>query len=354
MLRGGFRKLVNSGWRLLHPACFLLIIWVSQTAAQVSGPCSDCHTMHNSQDGASVTGPSGVWPALTKTGCGPCHSGLNDGTNTTPFVWGSGAVYGQTGTETGTNTLAGGTFQFVTQDDPGNAYGHNVIRPQQPDSRLVEPPGFVDGFDVHGQVGSNWQTNRLSCQGLYGCHGQHVDDKGVAGAHHADDSVIDGATVGTSFRFLLGVKGKEDPKWEYQPTFDRHNQYYAAASDSDTISYLCARCHGTFHSTGGVSPWLRHPADFDMNLVSGEYENYGGAGVNEYSVLAPVGSTDVSAVKVRVLQADGDAFVTCLSCHRAHGSEYRSSLRWDNNDCNAGVDNQDCGCFVCHTSKDGI
>lgn len=181
-------KTADFWWRLLHRVCLLFTVGATQAAAQVSGPCSECHTMHNSQDGSSVTVPSGVWPALTKAGCGPCHNGLNDGANTTPFVWGSGAVYGQTGTETGTNTLAGGTFQFVTQDDPGNAYGYNVIRPQQPDSRLVEPPGFVDGFDDHGQVSPNWQTNRLSCQGLYGCHGLHVDDKGVAGAHHADDT----------------------------------------------------------------------------------------------------------------------------------------------------------------------
>ena len=74
--------------------------------------------------------------------------------------------------------------------------------------------------------------------------------------------------------------------------------------------------------------------------------------------MAPVGSTDAAmgaagTVNSTVLQAAGDAIVTCISCHRAHGTPYADLLRWDySNNCNAGSDNADCGCFQCHTTKD--
>ncbi len=46
--------------------------------------------------------------------------------------------------------------------------------------------------------------------------------------------------------------------------------------------------------------------------------------------------------------------VTCLSCHRAHGSPYADLLRWDYDTMIAGNagDATGKGCFVCHTTKD--
>jgi predicted CXXCH cytochrome family protein len=42
----------------------------------------------------------------------------------------------------------------------------------------------------------------------------------------------------------------------------------------------------------------------------------------------------------------GDAIVTCISCHRAHGSPYYKLLRWDY------AGSISTGCAYCHTSKD--
>ncbi|MFC1513206.1 cytochrome c3 family protein [Thermodesulfobacteriota bacterium] len=48
------------------------------------------------------------------------------------------------------------------------------------------------------------------------------------------------------------------------------------------------------------------------------------------------------------------AVVMCLSCHRAHGSEYPDMLRWDYNTMivNDEQGATGTGCFVCHSSKD--
>ena len=100
-----------------------------------------------------------------------------------------------------------------------------------------------------------------------------------------------------------------------------------------------------------------------MNVASikaGEYGSYNGV-TNAYSVEAPVADNTLvigvkTALRSQVLQTDGDAIVTCISCHRAHGSPYPDLLRWDYNTdtdvMSAGNSAGNVGCFICHTTKD--
>ncbi len=356
-----------------------LLLGPSQVMAKVSGPCSDCHTMHNSQNGSAVVS-GGPYRALTKGDCIGCHTGTNDGSNNIPYVLQTSApTYNFDGTKA---TLAGGSFYWV-YDSGGNddTKGHNVVGIASSDSNIGNtPPGFNStDYTANGSVGTAWSSNQLSCAGTYGCHGTHTstdDFAAISGAHHADDSTIDGSTVGKSFRFLYGIKGTEDSDWEYTNSSTDHNGYYASdynngpgSMDSASINYLCAECHGNFHlhaqiddATNG-SPWLRHPTDYDMNNVSSkEYGNYPNptlysnvSATGDYFVDVPVGNT-TGAVNSKVLQASGDAIVLCISCHRAHGSPYEDLLRWayssnDSGACNAGTQSGTCGCFACHTSK---
>ncbi|MBW2020585.1 MAG: hypothetical protein JRI65_11395 [Deltaproteobacteria bacterium] len=87
--------------------------------------------------------------------------------------------------------------------------------------------------------------------------------------------------------------------------------------------------------------------------VGSEYRTYNGDG-STYSVVAPVASEDVSTVVSSVSYSD-DTIVTCLSCHRAHGSDYADLLRWDYSGMVAGTTGTTAGtgCFLCHTAKDG-
>lgn len=306
--------------------------------------------------------------------CLGCHMGPNTGSNYTPYVTNTTVDYGASRYGIDGDTLAGGSFYWATTDE---TKGHNPVGIGSP-SLLTTPPGFSDAFDANGSLSSGaaaW-SGSLTCAGTNGCHGRHDDGAtpitdpfaAIAGSHHGSDATIDGLTVASSYRFLFKIKGIEDDDWEFTNSPSDHNAYYAeprtndTAPSSATISYLCAECHGNFHSGAGTegatvddsarSPWIRHPTDFDMNSLAAtsEYYGYGGA-TNAYDVVAPVGTNDASGaqsdytVKSRVLQGAGDAIVTCLSCHRAHGAPYYKSMRWDYTNSVGG------DCARCHTSK---
>ncbi|MDA3786250.1 MAG: hypothetical protein PF568_05105, partial [Deltaproteobacteria bacterium] len=84
-----------------------------------------------------------------------------------------------------------------------------------------------------------------------------------------------------------------------------------------------------------------------------EYGAYGG-NENDYQPGVPVASNDLNSVRSTVLQAAGDAIVTCISCHRAHGSTNADMLRWNYEDMAAHAGDNSTGCFACHTTKDDL
>ncbi len=356
--------------------------------AKITGPCSNCHTMHNSQNGNPMTFNNSTTPnnSLTRGNCITCHTGTNPNTAHIPMVFSTSAPSYTFGAASGRTTLAGGNFYWVTLDD---TKGHNVKGIAGVDSNLgTVPPGYNSNYALSAGRPATWNpTYQLSCAGTYGCHGDpsKLDDfASIAGAHHKDidcnGTNCDGSTVYASYRFLLGVKGAEDMPsttgssfgWELNPDTTHHNGYYAVDDPTDangdynkgSINWFCAECHGNFHgsNTGtGASPWLRHPTDYDMNNVATkEYGNYpnislfngkeGVTAVHDYFADVPVGNTQ-GFILSQVFQAPGDAIVLCLSCHRAHGSPYPDLLRWDYSTCTAANQNANCGCFACHTSK---
>jgi len=177
------------------------------------------------------------------------------------------------------------------------------------------------------------------------------------------------------------VKGLEDPDWQQTLSPTDHNEYWdiwTYGLDNGGISRFCAACHGLFHSTrygpwsgnggfksgpgGGwhTAPWFRHPAGIYFP-DTGETSKYNtdGSGPDgvpgSYNPIAPVGRQDIDSISspssTIVVGSSGD-MVMCLSCHRAHGSPYPDMLRWDYlNTCEAGQSNANCGCFICHTTK---
>lgn len=349
---------------LLTLLAVAVLALVAGNAFALEGSCVDCHTMHNSQNGSPMNFDDSdtANAMLLRAGtCGGCHADSTAATLSIPQVNRDNSV----------GYLSGGSFYWVAEGVAGSdAKGHNVIDLDiDVDADLDGPPGFDPAMT---SVGTEWTTNQLTCAGVYGCHGDHGEADIFAaldGAHHANEGGnLDNPTgVGSSYRFLLDIKGGESVDWEENPSPTSHNVYYGDArsgltNPTDTISALCAQCHGKFHTavdivdtdaTSMSSPWVRHPTDIDMRHTDYDDTEYA---AYSYSFQAPAALSSLPDT-LDGSSYDDEAIVTCISCHRAHGSEFDDLLRWSYAGMiagPAGTTGQATGegCFICHTAKD--
>jgi predicted CXXCH cytochrome family protein len=358
-------------WReaLIILCCMLLALsfFPSIINARVQGKCKDCHSMHYSRSGEEMTygGLEGPFPVLTEGGCLGCH-GQNPAGDQNIITIGEARIP-QVLHNTKNGDLAAGNFYYVADGyNPDYAKGHNISEISIKENPPMDiPPAFIQSVIIPGGTGpSEWPPQKqLTCAGTWGCHGNRtLEDpyKAIYGAHHSDDRVIDGSTVGKSYRFLYGIKGKEHTNWEYQATIDNHNGYKGDMTHSsmDTISYLCGECHAKFHphpNLGGSREvgsayntlWVRHPSDIAFSTVhlgyaGSEYQDY-----VIYNLEAPVAYREPTGGENVV---DIDSILMCLSCHRAHASQYPDILRWDYNKIFIGSAAKT-GCLTCHTRK---
>ena len=384
------------------------VLFLSEDAqAKVRGQCVNCHTMHNSQDGAGMVSVRGAEFAAQGTGdCAGCHNEPRDNLLTlscvschaqdlTPGVslpqfdgYDVPQVVYQT-----TDSLAAGNFYYVFASVGGDFYGHNVhgfgaeIDRDFNQGPLSMPPGYVSAMNYAAGTAdySNWFADsfpgEVMCAGTYGCHGNRnikSQTAAIQGSHHANDSMLkegsivlasQGSTSGTSYRFLSGVQGLEHGDWEDTATSASHNEYLGAdiggrtgtsqtVGEINTMSEFCAGCHGRFHMTGdsglgNPSPWIRHPSDVLMSSASAPYNLY-----TSYKLSTPIArvSIDNSYPKEDTEVAIDNAVVFCLSCHRAHASEEYDILRFSYSLMETGTTGAGAGtgCFTCHGDKDGI
>jgi hypothetical protein len=354
-------------------ACGLFLTAPSQAA--VKGVCSICHTMHNSQQGAPVafTRDSAgqiviseePLANLLKTDCLGCHSQAGAETIVNmegaqiPIVFNlTEPTYPPDGSAT--STLAGGNFHWVMNS--GSAYGHNVEGIASADFRF--PPNQAPGGVVRTGDCINCHGTLASVQS--GCQGCHVVQ------HHADSAEIVASRENGWYRFLgsvmqhadnpkelttEGVMGIEAIDWEQNPLSTQHNVYQGKAGpyvnylESGAMDQKCAGCHGQFHNeTIADSTWIRHPVDVAIPDI-GEF-----TGFTTYNPLVPVARQNVRSEDVGFADINrGSDMVSCVSCHRPHGSPYPAMLRWGyrdwpGNDSHTQQAAQN-GCAVCHTSK---
>lgn len=360
-----------------------------EASARVSGVCSNCHTMHNLQGGTAMkldsTPDAGVADnpecrdchadtrsVLLRLDCLGCHAESPNGGDNIIALTGAPQV-----AHNAANDLAGGNFRHLLAND--DTYGHNVHgfgAILSADANLGNtPPGYNASFDPSsGKYQTAYPAGQVMCAGQNGCHGDR-DEVGqlasIYGAHHQNDSALQfgagfseagqGATVGASYRYLYKVKGAEDADWQDTTSGTDHNEYRGTTFDSgratqawnniQTMSQFCSECHGNFHSgagLGGADPWIRHPSDAILpnSAPFTDYTTYDtGIPVARQSITA--GSTQASSSVT-----PGTDIVFCLSCHRAHGSAYPDSLRWDYSTCQTNTADANCGCFTCHADKD--
>jgi cytochrome c553 len=199
--------------------------------------------------------------------------------------------------------------------------------------------------------GGSTLSAQLSCTG---CHN--------GGGHHANvgndgSTWLDGTDTGHSFRFLSGVQGVEDDDFGVN-TANGANVYYGvartvttnpASSTPGTISNLCAKCHGLFHTSiynTSTGEWNRHPTD--VALPSGYQTNYG----SSYIPDVPLATSDTTLTDFDQTQfSAASGVVICLSCHQAHGNANHDMLRFSYSLNQAGDSTQATGCETCHGVK---
>jgi predicted CXXCH cytochrome family protein len=279
--------------------------------------------------------------------------------------------------------LAGGNFWWVKEGLGGDdTKGHNVFLGEDDDNLARGPGGFSVAWactnSCHDNLSQPYTGGNIygNIDGKYGCEGCHRP------RHHANDhpngqsGLADSVESGW-YRFLsethaenrYGVKGYEDGLWEagqpdIAPGTTEHNEYLGytggenGISGPGSIKGLCQGCHINFGPGGGALPtnqqdahgsWIRHPSDMQIP-DSGEYANAGGAS-HLYDPLTPVARPNVNNSSSGTINVGID-MVTCLSCHRPHGSPYPDMLRWDYIQQIAGGGDNGKGCFFCHTTKD--
>ncbi len=319
----------------------LSVAFIYGTAgAVVSGPCSDCHTMHNSQDGSPMakafdgTAESTAQAYLTVSTCLGCHNGMATGA---PNIFGT------------TTQTAGGSFAVSVFDDDNK--GHNVT-----DASSVLATGLEtdNTTATPGNSGTGDSTltvglQELTCAGALGCHGDHSVSTSsmdaIRGFHH-------GAKEG--YRYLqtstgTAILGKGEADWENGGASDTKHNVYSADSTAG-ISVLCAQCHGDFHGASDTvsgSNFIRHPTE---NLLSDATTwTMGSVNVDYDDNPFAFSGTPYDDASTTVAYTTTGAQVACVSCHRAHGTAYDDILRFDYDGQVAGSGtSSSTGCLGCH------
>ena len=358
--------------------------------AKITGPCSNCHTMHNSQNGAAMATygadgrlwkGAGPFPTTVRGNCLGCH-----GIGTSKIVNIGGSDIPQVYHTDGSGDLSGGNFAYLLGTKGSGASdrkGHNVYELNNGPDALFNNAVIPGGFKGSGH--QSMIINNLTCSGREGCHGMRQYGTApqnlyaVKGTHHQNaDGKLDVADqIYNSYRFLTNVKGLENTvdKWQNKDA-NSHNEYFGATtpplysysggcvnschgalglrSVNGTMSGFCATCHGNFHTLSGgyygnnagigptnKSPFQRHPTDVALP-ITGEY-----AGHTVFSAETPIARTVIPDAPA---SNTANAVVMCLSCHAAHASNYPSILRWDYTTMVAKGGGTG-GCFTCHTQK---
>lgn len=386
-----------------------LLVWADQAGAAVKGVCSNCHTMHNSEAGEGMV--IDPLPGTMYGGdCQGCHSQPREEMLTYTCIGchakGTGAI-DSPGTldipqvyYEDTHELAAGNFKYIVDYDDSrghNVHGWGVINGAPviwPDSELDEPPGYDADMDPSPynyltQYPGAIAGRQVLCAGAFGCHGDRAEKsqtKACYGTHHADDAALkfgssydsdkQGLSTGASYRFLKGVEGYEDTDWEYTIGSEDHNEYAGtdlsgprtSQSEVVTMSQFCASCHGNFHMSGGSSgtgigsesAWIRHPTDVQIKNQApyNGYTDYMQTGSGKDNFTVRVARIDLSQVEsgasgnTQITADPSNAAVFCLSCHKAHASEYPDMLRFDYTSMKTGgVLADGTGCFACHRDK---
>ncbi|MBI2932453.1 MAG: cytochrome c3 family protein [Planctomycetes bacterium] len=321
--------------------------------------CTQCHTLHNSENGAAIdpAGPNhGLLKAELTDLCLSCHD--TAGSNAL-MSWGGSTPPKVKGTVT--NELPGGNFSYSFAT-PSN--GHSPMGTGFNEPTLTVAPG--------GTVNGGYPRTELECTS---CHGPHGVNSGIPSGYTfeyrnlkkrmGNFGATPAITLGTSTEVTNSVIGSGDGDEADIVTAGAAADQNAAIGATNHNVYKgemgkwCGSCHsntddvGTgFHGTTLTDPdtadlvaveWSRHPTGtaFRTSFATA----YGANSNFAYPIVTTAAAASTTA-EWPVVAAE--SFVFCLSCHKAHASEYPNALRWDLTSGSGGTSNNRAKCGKCH------
>jgi cytochrome c553 len=259
------------------------------------------------------------------------------------------------------------TYIFVVRNelnsDYGYTHGHNIVANDNnyaADPVNTTAPGgafpgaqlsCVSCHDMHGK--GRWLTT-----GSYAKTGEPIYTSGSYGAVPSTGTLGNLATG--VYRLLRagdtvdGVTfGATPPVVVANSSYNR-SEYYTQTRTAygSGMGDWCGTCHPDMHSTSGI---LRHPTEQVMSgAIQGNYNSYVKSGImtgsptTSYLSLVPFeegltySPANIATLKSHAQTNDSNlngpgsgtvpatATVMCLSCHRAHATEWMEMTRWNN------------------------
>ncbi|MBI2930947.1 MAG: hypothetical protein HYY16_04795 [Planctomycetes bacterium] len=284
--------------------------------------CSQCHTMHNSENGAPVSGVSpsvGLLKESTTDLCLSCHD--TAGSNAT-FSWAGSTPPKVKGTMA--NELPGGNFSYSAVS-PGKGHSPYGSAAFSESTLMVAPGGHyprvqetcISCHDAHGDDYWSYSFRNL----------KKITDNCLTCHNIPPGRTPDGTAIAsTDLHEAVLVTAGPNADQNNAITSANHNVYRGV-----NFGAFCGACHWIFHGrdkndsdVGDGTHWLRHPTG---TILPAEYgTNYGATSSAAYPVVTTSGSASRTA-EWPIIAAE--TYVFCLSCHKAHASAFDNAMRWD-------------------------
>lgn len=341
------KKLITLG------IAFMAFLAINATAGDYhSGTtlnCAECHVLHFSEshnltdDGTSghgnvELGAGGPFHYLLRNHvnelCLTCH----DGNFWAPDVLGapSGSVTNRLG---GALNIAGGTVSGYHETD-GHSLGYTGAAPGQTGASTTAMWTNADGLD---------------CTDCHTQHGRKAGSGATATSIYRNLSWPGSSAAAGYMDYAIGTNDLTKDVFERFPASYGNddvdfNEPVATASD---YALFCSKCHGDFHGNAAngymrdqaypsaTAGWLRHPvSNADIGAAgSGHSSNQRAWGARLYrvKVMSASGNWGTQGTALGTTAVVADATPSCMTCHKAHGTQNAYGLIFPNYDYNTSV-----------------